>query len=174
MSVEELRKAIRDIPDFPTKGVVFKDITPVLGSPRLFRRLVQEMAAEIAPLKLSKLAGIESRGFILASALAYELQCGLVLVRKKRKLPWKTLQESYDLEYGSDVIEIHEDSFQKNESVVVVDDVLATGGTALGALKLCERAGARVLGLSVLIELEFLRGRARLDPLSVKSLIRYS
>jgi adenine phosphoribosyltransferase len=173
MNSDEIRNRIRNVPDFPAKGIVFKDITPILSDAKCFQSIVAMMADQIRPLAPAKLAGIESRGFILAAALAQKMGVGLVLIRKKGKLPWKTLQQSYDLEYGSDTLEVHADSFQPGERVVVVDDVLATGGTAAAALKLCEAAGARAVGLSILIELQFLEGRKKLADRSIVSVMEF-
>ena len=172
MNLSEARKLIRDVPDFPSKGIIFKDITPLLANPSAFKWVISELGKEVKNLGATKLVGIESRGFIFASALAEHLSIGLVLARKKGKLPWKTVTQSYKLEYGTDQIEMHEDSFSKSDRVVVVDDVLATGGTAAGAIQLCEKLGAQVAGLLVLIELEFLKGRSALDKVAVSSLIK--
>jgi adenine phosphoribosyltransferase len=173
LNSQEIKKLIRDVPDFPSKGIIFKDITPVLANGVAWKSAVQLMRDELKDLRPTKLAGIESRGFVFASALAYELGIGVVLVRKKGKLPWKILRQSYALEYGTDEIEIHEDSFAPGERIVIVDDVLATGGTALAAALLCKKAGAAVAGILTLIELEFLGGRKKIEGISVRSILRY-
>jgi adenine phosphoribosyltransferase len=170
---KELRALIRDVPDFPKPGILFKDITPLLSHAEAFESAVDLVTREIRDFKPQKIAAIESRGFILGAAVARSLRLGLVLVRKKGKLPWKVARETYQLEYGTDEMEMHTDSFSKDERVLIVDDVLATGGTALGAAKLCEKLGAKVMGVSTLIELEFLKGREILQGFSVSSVIKY-
>lgn len=171
--MEELRRIIRDVPDFPQKGVVFKDITPLLAHAPSFRKAVESMAEPLSSREFDLLVGIESRGFIFAAALAVLLHKGHVPVRKPGKLPWKTVGISYDLEYGSDTLEMHEDSVKPGQKVVIIDDVLATGGTAKGAVDLIEKVGAHVEGLSFLIELDFLKGRGRLSRYDVRSVLSY-
>jgi adenine phosphoribosyltransferase len=168
-----VRAAIRDVPDFPKPGVVFKDITPVLSDPRLFRQVIDALAERWRGERVEKIIGIESRGFLLAAPLAYTLGAGLTIVRKPGKLPWKTIREGYALEYGEAVLELHQDAFQPGERVLVVDDVLATGGTAEAAGRLVERQRAELVGYGFLVDLSFLGGAARLSRASVHSLLRY-
>src|ERR1700704_7084483 len=154
----DYKSAIRTIPDYPKPGIMFRDITTLLGNPRAFRRAVDEMVQPYAGLKIDKVAGIEARGFILGGAVAHQLSVGFVPVRKKGKLPWKTMGEDYELEYGTDRVEIHEDAVKKGENVIVVDDLIATGGTAFAALKLLERAGGRGVGRCFVLDLSHLCG----------------
>ena len=162
---------INDIPDFPKKGIVFKDITPLLENPEAFHKLIEEMASHVTE-EVTKIVSIESRGFILGSALAYRCNKGLVLSRKPGKLPRDTYSATYQLEYGQDSLEIHTTSLTSEDRVLIVDDVLATGGTAQAACKLCEQAGAKVIGLQFLIELEFLNGKSKLKDYPYKSYIQ--
>jgi adenine phosphoribosyltransferase len=168
----DLTRFIRDIPDFPKKGIVFKDITPLLADGPTFREAVQRMAEPFRG-KVDAVLGIESRGFILGAPVAVELGVGLAIVRKPGKLPWQTHSASYQLEYGTDSLEIHQDAVGKGHRVLLVDDLLATGGTARAALDLVRRLEGTVVGCAFLIELGFLDGRQRLAPVSVHSLIRY-
>jgi adenine phosphoribosyltransferase len=160
---------VRDVPDYPQPGVLFKDITPLLGDADAFGDVVEALAAVFGPV--DKVVGIEARGFILAAPVAYEIRAGFVPVRKKGKLPSATFAEEYDLEYGSNVLEVHRDAFQLGERVLIVDDVLATGGTALATASLVRRAGAEIAGVAVLMELSFLKGRAALGDLELRSLL---
>ncbi len=171
MSVDSIKAAIRDVKDFPKQGIIFKDITPVLKSEKLFREVVDIIAKRYESKKPAAFAAIESRGFLFASALAYKLGCGLVPVRKKGKLPYKVIEESYALEYGTATIEIHEDAFSKGDEVVIIDDLLATGGTAAAAAKLVEKLGAKVTAIEFVIELSFLKGRDKLSKYKVNSII---
>jgi adenine phosphoribosyltransferase len=171
--MDELRRIIRDVPDFPQKGIVFKDITPLLGDAVSFRKAVDLMAAPLRSRDFDLLVGIESRGFIFAAALAYQLEKGHVPVRKPGKLPAETVRVSYDLEYGSDSLEIHADGIGKGQKVVIIDDVLATGGTARGVASLVEKVGGEVLALSFFIELDFLKGRDKLAGYEVCSVLSY-
>ncbi|MBB5077715.1 adenine phosphoribosyltransferase [Nonomuraea endophytica] len=159
---------IRDVQDYPQPGVLFKDITPLLGDPDGFAAMVDEIAGLF---EADKIVGIEARGFILAAPVAYKARAGFVPVRKKGKLPAETLEESYDLEYGSATIEVHRDAFAPGDRVLIVDDVLATGGTAAATVELVRRAGADVVGVAVLMELAFLEGRARLPGVEVRALL---
>jgi len=168
-----VRAAIRDVPDFPRPGVVFKDITPVLSDPRLFRPVIDALADRWRGEGVQQIIGIESRGFVFAAPLAYALGVGLTIVRKPGKLPWKTIREAYALEYGEAVLELHQDAFKPGERVLVVDDVLATGGTAEAVGRLVERQQARLVGYSFLIDLSFLGGAARLGDATIHSLLRY-
>ncbi len=160
---------VRDVPDYPQPGVLFKDITPLLGNSDAFGEVVEATAALFGPV--DKVVGIEARGFILAAPVAYEIRAGFVPVRKKGKLPAATFAQEYDLEYGSATLEVHRDAFQPGERVLIVDDVLATGGTARATASLIHRAGAQVVGVAVLMELSFLKGRAAISDLEVRSLI---
>ncbi|MGE3683177.1 MAG: adenine phosphoribosyltransferase [Bdellovibrionales bacterium] len=171
VDTEQIRKFIRDVPDFPKPGVMFKDITPALASPDVFRSLIVHMS-ELIPKHTTKLAAIESRGFILGSALATHLGLGMVLIRKPGKLPYATLAHSYDLEYGTDTLQIHVDALDSGDHVCIVDDVLATGGTAGAAEVLCLETGATVTGFAFLMELSFLNGRKKLKATG-RSLITY-
>jgi len=159
---------IRDVPDYPQPGVLFKDITPLLGDHEAFAAVVDELSAG---LEVDKVVGIEARGFILAAPVAYRCGAGFVPVRKKGKLPAETLSAAYDLEYGSAVIEVHRDAFGPGDRVLIVDDVLATGGTAAAAVELIRSTGAEVVGVSVLLELAFLKGRSRLSDVGLRSLV---
>ncbi len=169
-----LKEHIRDIPDFPSPGVVFKDITPLLADPDAFRFAVDALAGHFSQVKVDKVLGIEARGFILAAPIAYRFGAGFVPVRKGGKLPWQVEKEEYVLEYGSDLLEVHGDGVEPGEQLLVVDDVLATGGTASATVRLAERLGGQVVGVGVVIELAFLEGRSRLEGRDVASLISYA
>jgi adenine phosphoribosyltransferase len=171
--MDEVRARIRDVPDFPKKGIVFKDITPVLADGDLFRRVIDAFVDRWRPHGVSKVVGIESRGFLLAAPLSYALGAGLVIVRKPGKLPWRTARETYALEYGEDALEMHVDAIGAGERVLVVDDVLATGGTANAVGRLVTRQGAELLGYSFLLELGFLHGARRIGPEKVHVLVKY-
>jgi adenine phosphoribosyltransferase len=162
---------LRDVPDFPTPGIVFKDLTPLLGDVDAFRYAVDAIADHAAGLTVDKVVGIEARGFIFAAAVAYRLGAGFVPVRKAGKLPWNTVTETYALEYGTDSLDIHEDAVTAGDTVYIVDDVLATGGTAVATCKLVERVGGRIAGLAFVVELGFLGGRAKLRDHDILSLI---
>jgi len=162
---------IRDIPDYPQPGIVFKDITPLLADGDAFAAVVSAMAEAGGSAGIDKVVGIEARGFILAAPVACCLRAGFVPVRKQGKLPAETLGESYELEYGTATVEVHVDGFRPGERVLIVDDVLATGGTAAASVSLVRRSGAEVAGVSVLLELGFLGGRARLPGVEVRSLL---
>ena len=169
-SLDDLIKThIRDVPDFPEPGISFKDITPLLGDGPVFAAVVDALAAGHGPV--DKVAGIEARGFILAAPVATRLGCGFVPVRKAGKLPAQTYREDYQLEYGTATIEVHTDAFAPGEKVLIVDDVLATGGTALATADLVRRAGAEVIGIAVLLELSFLNGQAKLGDLPFTALL---
>jgi adenine phosphoribosyltransferase len=171
--VESLKSSIRDVPDFPKPGIVFKDITTLLQDPVLFRRALDLLVVLCGDLRAGKVVAIESRGFILGGALAHRLGAGFVPVRKPGKLPWKARRASYQLEYGEDALEMHEDAVTAGESVLVVDDVIATGGTAAAVGELVEGLGARVSAFVFLVELSFLNGRDKLGRREMRSLIRY-
>ena len=157
-----IKDAIRTIPDYPKKGIMFRDITTLLGNARAFRRAVDEMVQPYAGMKIDKVAGLEARGFILGGAVAHQLSVGFIPVRKKGKLPHKVIGEDYDLEYGKDRVEIHIDALEKGERVLLVDDLIATGGTAYAGIKLLERAGAHVVACSFVIDLPELGGADKL------------
>ena len=173
MVVEELRALVRDIPDHPQAGVVFKDITPLLGDADAFRVAIDGLAAPFVASAITHVVGIEARGFIVAAPVAHQLRAGFVPVRKPGKLPWQTVMQRYELEYGTDALELHVDGVQPGDRVLIVDDVLATGGTAQAAAALVASTGATVVGLAFLIELEFLNGRSRLIDHKIASLLRY-
>jgi adenine phosphoribosyltransferase len=160
---------VRDVPDYPKPGVLFKDITPLLGDADAFGAVVEAMAATFGPV--DKVVGIEARGFILAAPVAYEIRAGFVPVRKQGKLPSATFAEEYELEYGSATLEVHQDAFAPGERVLIVDDVLATGGTARATASLIHQTGAQVVGVAVLMELSFLKGREAIPDLEVRSLL---
>jgi adenine phosphoribosyltransferase len=164
---------IRDVPDFPSPGVVFKDITPLLGDPVAFGSCIDALAAPYLGRGVDKVLGIEARGFIVAAPVALRLGAGFVPVRKAGKLPWKVEKETYNLEYGSDTLEIHTDALSPGERALIVDDVLATGGTASAVVRLVERLGAETAGFACLIELAFLDGRSRLPDIEILSLLKY-
>jgi adenine phosphoribosyltransferase len=168
-----LKDQIRDIPDFPQPGVVFKDITPLLGDVDAFRFTVDAIADHFAGTRIDRVLGVEARGFIVAAPVAYRLGAGFVPVRKAGKLPWEVEREEYELEYGTDLLEIHRDGIHKGETVVIVDDVIATGGTAAAAARLTERLGGAVAGLAFVIELGFLSGRRQVEGYDVLSLLTY-
>ncbi len=170
---QRLVASIRDIADFPRPGVAYKDITPLLGDAALLRAVVDALAAPLADAGVTKVLGVEARGFILAAPVALALGAGFVPVRKVGKLPWHVESAEYTLEYGTDVLEVHRDAVAAGERVVIVDDVLATGGTAAAAVRLAEALGAEVVGLSFLLELTFLGGRAAVSGHAVTSLLAY-
>ena len=172
-SVDGIADRIRDVPDFPKKGILFKDITPVLSDIDTLRASIKEMAAPFMDLEIDVVVGIESRGFIFGAPIADVLDCSFVPVRKPGKLPWKTESVSYELEYGTDALEIHEDAITEGQNILIIDDLLATGGTAEATCKLVSKLGGNIKGLSVLIELEALNGRKRLNPYNVHSLVQY-
>jgi adenine phosphoribosyltransferase len=169
----DLRSFVRDVPDFPKKGILFRDITPLLKSPAALSAVVRRFADYGRERGARMVAGIESRGFILGGAVAAELGVGFVPIRKRGKLPWKTVGVEYDLEYGTDHVEIHEDSIGPGDAVLIVDDLLATGGTAEAAANLVEKVGGRVAGIALIIDLAFLNGRDRLKGRDILSLISY-
>jgi len=171
--MDAVRSAIRDVPDFPKPGVVFKDITPILQDRVLFKRVIDALALRYAPMRIDKVLGMESRGFIFAAPLAAAIGAGFVPLRKFGKLPYNTVAEKYDLEYGTETLEIHEDAIRPGERIVVIDDLLATGGTAEASVKLARRMGGEVMELGFVVELRFLGGRQRLSGLPVFSLIQF-
>lgn len=169
----DIKKHIRDVPDFPKKGVMFKDITPLLADAKAFATVIDRMAEPFVGKGIEIVAGIESRGFLLATPIAYRLGAGVVPIRKKGKLPRAVKSATYALEYGNDSIEAHVDSFANGTKVLIVDDVLATGGTAAAAVDLIRSIGGELAGTSFLIELEFLKGRAKLPGQRIHSLVTY-
>ena len=172
--MEDLKQYIRDIPGFPKEGIVFHDITPLLQNAKAYEAAVDEMAKLLEGKEIDYLVGIEARGFIFASALAMKLGTGLVIVRKPGKLPYVTINASYNLEYGSDSLEVHRDAIHEGSKVVLVDDLLATGGTAAAAGELIGQLGGEVLGYCFLVELLELEGKKLLDPHPVWSILQYS
>lgn len=171
--LEQLRDAIRDVEDFPKEGIVFKDITPILGDAVLFRGSIDLLCETAGGVKVDKVVGIDARGFIFAAAVADRLGAGFVPVRKKGKLPWNCREEAYALEYGEAVVEIHEDAVRPGENILLVDDLLATGGTASAAVRLLEGLGADIIAISFLIELSFLGGRGKLPADKVRAILHY-
>jgi adenine phosphoribosyltransferase len=171
--VSQLEDLVRDIPDFPEKGVVFKDITPVLGDPQAFGQLISGMSEPFLDKGITKVAGIEARGFTLATPVADRIGAGFIPLRKPGKLPFQTVKEEYELEYGIDALEVHTDAVFEGEKVLLVDDVIATGGTARAAIQLLRHVGAEVVGLSLFIELVFLGGASKIDKVPINALIRY-
>jgi adenine phosphoribosyltransferase len=171
--MDQLKKIIRDIPDFPKKGIVFKDITTLLADAKSFHRMIDLMAHRYVGEGVQKVVGVEARGFILGSALAYKLGCGITLVRKKGKLPYKTRTVSYDLEYGTDTLEIHEDAFLPGDRVLLCDDLLATGGTMAAVAQLVTGLKADIVECAFMAELPFLHGREKLQDYKVFSLLQF-
>lgn len=171
--IDSIRKAIRDIPDFPRPGIVFKDITPLLGNGPLFAKTIDVLAERYRDQKIDIVLGIESRGFIVGAALAYKLGAGFCVVRKPGKLPYDTHSASYELEYGTDSLEIHIDAIPQNARVLIVDDLIATGGTAAATAQLVSKLGGEVVECAFVIELSFLKGRDKLQPYGVFSLVQY-
>ncbi len=171
--IAEIRQAIRDIPDFPKPGVIFKDITPLLGNGPLFKRTIDLLADRYRFQKVDTVLGIESRGFIIGASLAYRLGAGFCIVRKPGKLPYETHSASYELEYGSDTLEIHRDAILPQSRVVIADDLIATGGTAAATATLVCKLGGDVVECAFVIELSFLKGRERLKPYGVFSILQY-
>jgi adenine phosphoribosyltransferase len=170
---QRLYDAIRDVPDFPKPGIVFKDITPVLGDGELFRLAVDSLIETAGDAKIDKIVGIDARGFIFGAAAAMKLGIGFVPVRKKGKLPWETEACAYSLEYGEAEIEVHRDAVHEGEKILLVDDLLATGGTAAAAVELLRRLGCDLLGATFLIELKFLNGRAAVGDVPISALLEY-
>ena len=171
--MERLRSLIREVPDFPKEGIVFKDITPLLADEAAFSTVIDIIVVHFGRGNIDKVVGIEARGFIIASPVAYHFSAGFVPVRKAGKLPWHSESETYELEYGTETLQIHKDAFAPGERVLIVDDVLATGGTAQATAKLVERLGAKVVGIACLIELGFLEGREKLKDYEFLSLLTY-
>jgi adenine phosphoribosyltransferase len=173
MGVEDLKAKIRDVPDFPEPGIVFKDIMPLLADPASLQETVALLAEWVQPRKPDVILGAEARGFILGAALAHKLGCGFVAARRPGKLPWKTVSATYALEYGENSLELHADAIDDGQRVIVHDDVLATGGTAKAICDLAAQLGGEIVGASFVIELDFLEGRKQLEGYDVQSLIHY-
>lgn len=173
MRMQDLKDIIRDVNDFPKKGIVFKDITTLLADPASFHKMIDLMAHRYIGKKIDKVVGVEARGFIIGAALAYKLGAGVVLVRKPGKLPYKTFKKSYDLEYGTDTLEIHEDAIKPGERILIADDVLATGGTMGAVVDMVQQLGGDIQDCCFMAELEFLHGRAKLPEGKVFSLLKF-
>jgi len=171
--MDDLKEIIRSIPDFPKKGILFRDITTLLQNGRQFRRAIDTLAEHFQGKKIDKIVAVESRGFIIASPLAYKLNAGFIPVRKKGKLPYRTVEATYDLEYGTDTLQMHADAFQPGANILIVDDLLATGGTAKATIDLVEKLKGKVVGICFLIELTDLKGREKLKGYKVLSIIKY-
>jgi adenine phosphoribosyltransferase len=173
MDADWLKSHVRDIPDYPKPGIIFRDVTPLLAAPDAFSATVDALGAPFADEHIDKVCGIEARGFVFAAPVAYHHAAGFVPVRKPGKLPWDIEREEYELEYGSDLLEIHRDAVAPGERVLIVDDVIATGGTAAATARLVEKLGGEVVGFTFLIELAFLGGRSKIDGYRVESLVTY-
>ena len=170
---EDFSKYVRNIPDFPKKGIIFKDITNLLKNGAVFKQAVDKIACEYAGKKIDAVVCIEARGFLIGSAIAYALGCGLVPIRKKGKLPWKVYRKEYDLEYGQDHVEVHQDGIIPGQNILIVDDVIATGGTVEAVVKLVKEMQGTIVGAAFLIELSFLNGREKIKDVPVFALINY-
>ncbi|MDQ2919481.1 MAG: adenine phosphoribosyltransferase [Verrucomicrobiota bacterium] len=173
LSVEELRNSIRDVPDFPKPGIVFKDITPILCDGAKFRQAIDLFLERCRKMEIDKIVCIDARGFLFGSAVAYELGLGLIPIRKMGKLPYKTHRAAYTLEYGEAEMEMHIDSIEKGERIILIDDLLATGGTSASAATLVRKVGGELIEAQFLIELDFLHGRQKLEPTPVVSFLHY-
>lgn len=173
MTLDDLKAKVRSIPDWPKKGIIFRDITPVLEDKKSFHFLIDKLAEFCRKKKIDKIVGIDARGFIIASALAYKLKSGLSIVRKKGKLPYKTIRKKYALEYAVETLEMHKDSIKPGEKILLCDDLLATGGTMAAAVDIVKKMGGKIVGILFFIELEGLKGRRKLKGYKVKSLIRF-
>jgi len=172
--METLKSVIRDIPNFPKEGIIFKDITPLLSNPDSFNKAIDTMKVRYKDKKIDRVVGVEARGFIFASALAYALDCGVVMVRKPGKLPYKTYKKTYSLEYGEDSIEVHQDAFEKGQNIVIIDDVLATGGTLAACAELVNKNfEVDLVEIGFLIELDFLKGRQKLGNIPIYSMMHF-
>ena len=172
-ATDALRAAVRDVADFPKPGIIFKDITPILADAALFKLSIDRFIEAVDGQTIDKIVGIDARGFIFGAALADRLGAGFIPLRKKGKLPWKTHEQAYSLEYGEAVIELHQDAIVEGEKVLLVDDLLATGGTAAAAVKLLEQLKAEIIGLAFLVELSFLDGRSKLPQHPIHSILTY-
>jgi adenine phosphoribosyltransferase len=172
-SIEKLRAAVRDVPDFPKPGIIFKDITPILGNGKLFRTAIEAFLESCRGKEIDKIVGIDARGFLFGSAVAYALGVGFVPLRKKGRLPYQTESAKYSLEYGEAEMELHIDAIERGEKIVLIDDLLATGGTSASAVTLIQKVGGVLLEAQFLIELEFLHGRKKLESTPVVSFLKY-
>jgi len=168
-----IKSHIREIPDWPIKGVNFKDITTLLQNPKIFRRVIDGLIEPFADTKIDKIVAVDARGFLLATPIAYKIGCGVCLVRKKGKLPYRTIEETYEKEYGPDTLTMHEDTIKKGERVLIVDDLLATGGTVAATIRLVERLGGKIVGCSFIIDLPFLGGHKKLEKYHLHFLTSY-
>lgn len=173
MSKLNLKRKIRNIPDFPQKGVIFRDITPLLQDYRYFKQAINDLARPYQKQKVDVVVGIDARGFILASIVAYRLKAGLAIIRKKGKLPHKTIRKRYSLEYASEVIEMHQDAIKPGQRILLVDDVLATGGTMRATIDIVEKLKGKIIGISFLIKLKFLEGEKKLKGYKIRYLVEY-
>lgn len=173
MKKSELKNYIRDIPNFPKEGIIFKDITPLLNDKDAFKKAIDILAAKYKKENIVQVVGIEARGFIFGAALAYKLKVGFVPIRKKGKLPYKTKNVSYELEYGTDTLEIHEDAVKNGSRVVIIDDLLATGGTVKAVTELLKDLGAVIVGIAFLVELKFLKGKKKIKDFPLYSIIKF-
>lgn len=173
MKVSDLKKYIRDIPDFPKEGILFKDISTLIKDPQAFKKSIDTLAGKFKNQRVQYVVGVEARGFIFGAALAYKLGAGFIPVRKKGKLPYKTKSVTYQLEYGVDTLEMHTDAVAPRSRVLVVDDLLATGGTVKAVIDLLKKAQAKIIGVAFLVELEFLKGKEKLKDLPIYSVIQY-
>ena len=171
ITASRIRAAIRDVPDFPKPGILFKDITPILNDPALFSEVIAELAERYMPMGIEKIAAMESRGFIFGAPLAEQIGAGFVPLRKFGKLPHTTVAETFNLEYGTETLEVHTDAIKPGERVLIIDDLLATGGTAEAAVRLVKRIGGDVVEIAFVVELAFLKGRARLGGIPVYSMV---
>ena len=172
--METLKSVIRDIPNFPKEGIIFKDITPLLSNPASFKKAIDTLKVRYRDKRIDRVVGVEARGFVFASALAYALDCGVVMVRKPGKLPYKTYKKTYSLEYGEDSIEIHQDAFEKGQNIVIIDDVLATGGTLAACVELVSKNfEVDLVEIGFLIELDFLNGRQKLGNIPIYSMMHF-
>ncbi len=174
-TMETVKQIIRDVPDFPKEGIIFKDITPLLSDPVAFQKTINTLKDRYADKRVDAVVGVEARGFVFASALAYALGTGVVMIRKPGKLPYKTFKETYSLEYGTDTVEVHQDAFRSGQNILVIDDVLATGGTLAATLDLIQKNfnDVKIIEVAFLIELDFLKGRDKLKDTPVHSMIHY-
>jgi adenine phosphoribosyltransferase len=169
----DIRNFIRDVENFPKEGILFKDITPILQNAAAFNDVLEKFSEMVVGTPINSIVGIEARGFIFGAALASKLEMPFVPIRKKGKLPYKTFSESYDLEYGTDTVEVHEDAFERNNKAILIDDLLATGGTAAAAIRLITKAGGEIQKIGFVVELEFLKGREKLKNFAVETLVKY-
>lgn len=168
-----LKKKIRNIPDFPVKGVNFKDITPLLQDGKTFQILINKLIKPFSKTRIDRVVAIDARGFLLGAPIAYKIGCGVSLIRKKGKLPYKTIEEKYLKEYGPDILSIHSDTIKPKYKVLMVDDLLATGGTMIASIKLVEKLGGKIVGITCIIDLPFLNGSKKLTKYKLNSLVRY-